>query len=133
MREFDPGRHVIPVRDGFDYQQPQIGLIEWMPALASGEAVTVKMVGYHPQNPLHLNVPTILSTVLWFDVTTGHLQSVMDGNLLTAIRTGAASAVASKVLARPDAEVLGLIGCGAQSVSQLHALSRVFKLRQVLL
>ena len=65
-----------------------------------------------------------------FDVASGHLRAVIDGNFLTAIRTGAASAVASRVLARPEATILGLIGCGDQAVSQLHALSRVFPLQQ---
>ncbi len=100
--------------------------------MKSGEAVTVKIVGYHPANPARRGLPTILSTVLCFDVTSGHLRAVIDGNFLTAIRTGAASAVASRVLARPDTTILGLIGCGAQAVSQLHALSRVFPLKQVL-
>lgn len=132
LQAFDPAQHEIPIRDGFDYEDPQIGLIEWMPAMKRGEAVTVKMVGYHPHNPRQQGLPTILSTVLCFDVRSGHLRAVMDGNLLTAIRTGAASAVASRILAKPDSSTLGLIGCGAQAVSQLHALSRVFTFRQVL-
>ncbi len=131
--DFDPDATITPARAGFDYAEPEVGLIEWMPAMKAGDGVAIKIVGYHPRNPRRQGLPTILSTVLCFDIRTGHLLAVMDGNLLTAIRTGAASAIASRILARPDARVLGLIGCGAQAVSQLHALSRVFHLRQVLI
>ena len=110
LRDFDPRSHITPVRDGFSYQEPEVGLLEWMPAMKSGEAITIKMVGYHPANPLRRGMPTILSTVLCFDINSGHLRAVFDGNFLTAIRTGAASAVASRVLARPDSSILGLIG-----------------------
>jgi ornithine cyclodeaminase/alanine dehydrogenase-like protein (mu-crystallin family) len=57
---------------------------------------------------------------------------MIDGNLITAIRTGASSAVASRILAEPGADTLGLIGAGAQAVSQLHALSREFEISEVL-
>lgn len=55
----------------------------------------------------------------------------MDATFITALRTGAASAIASEILARPESASLGLIGCGAQAVTQLHALSRVFPLQKV--
>lgn len=130
---YSAGEHVIPVREGVEYSAPATGLIEWMPAMRYGNEVRIKIVGYHPDNPRHQNLPTIMSTLLCFDTRNGHLVSVMDGNLVTAIRTGAASAVASRVLARPESKTLGLIGCGAQAISQLHALSRIFDLQQVLL
>jgi ornithine cyclodeaminase/alanine dehydrogenase-like protein (mu-crystallin family) len=57
----------------------------------------------------------------------------MDSTFTTAIRTAAASAIATRALARSDSSVLGLIGCGAQALSQLHAISRVMSLKQVLL
>ena len=68
-----------------------------------------------------------------YDTCTGHLTAVLDGTFLTAMRTGAASAVASELLARPDSQTLGLVGCGAQAVTQLHAISRRFALRDVLI
>ena len=133
LEQYDTDKYAIPVREGFYYEDPELGLIEWMPALAYGGSVAIKVVGYHPANPKRLNIPTIMSTVLSFDTHNGHLVSVMDGNLLTAVRTGAASAVASRVLAHPDATTLGLIGCGAQAISQVHALSRVFAIRRLLI
>ena len=129
---YDPATDVIPIREGFEYHEPETGLIEWMPAMQYGSEVTIKVVGYHPQNPQHQKLPTILSTVFTFDTQNGHLVSLIDGNLITAIRTGASSAVASRILAHPDTRTVGLIGAGAQAVSQLHALSREFRIREVL-
>ncbi len=130
---FDPAVTEIPARSGFHYDTPHTGLIEWMPVHQKGAQIVVKMVGYHPGNPSIYNVPTILSTISAYDTATGHLIGLIDGVLPTALRTGAASAVASRWLAYPGSRTLGLIGCGAQAVTQLHALSRLFPLERVLL
>ena len=122
----------IPVRSGFCYDKPKSGLIEWMPLLNSEDKVMIKVVGYHPTNPVIDNLPTILSTISAYDTTSGHLIGTVDGVLLTALRTGASSAVASKYLAHPESSVIGLLGCGAQAVTQLHAISRLFKLSKVM-
>ncbi|MEM9385722.1 MAG: ornithine cyclodeaminase family protein [Pseudomonadota bacterium] len=132
-REFDTQRFQVRVRDGYTYEQPRVGLIEWMPVMEAGRRVTVKMVGYHPRNPSAFQVPTILSTVGAYDTDTGHLIGLSDATFLTAVRTAAASAVASQILARPDSRVLGIVGVGAQAVCHLHALSRCFPLEQVLI
>ncbi len=130
---FDPEQTVIPVRSGFNYETPVRGLIEWMPLFNKNEnKVVVKMVGYHPDNPEGFDLPTIISTISCYDTQTGHLKGIMDGVFLTALRTGAASAMASRTLGYPESSTLGLIGCGAQAVTQLHAISRVFKLKKVL-
>ena len=130
---FDPSAHEVPVRAGFDYSIPHPGLVEWMPMHRRGHHVTLKMVGYHPSNPVLLGLPSVLSTILRYDVSNGHLQALIDGTFLTVLRTGAASAIASRVLAPSNASTLGLIGCGAQAVSQLHALSRVLPLDTILI
>jgi ornithine cyclodeaminase/alanine dehydrogenase-like protein (mu-crystallin family) len=129
--EFDPRRTVVPARAGFSYQEPQPGLVEWMPVMNSCERVTLKVVGYHPGNPDLHQLPTILSTVSAYDTSNGHLIGIADCTFLTALRTGAASAVASQVLAAEDSRVLGVIGCGAQAVTQIHAISRLFPLEQI--
>jgi ornithine cyclodeaminase/alanine dehydrogenase-like protein (mu-crystallin family) len=61
------------------------------------------------------------------------MTAMVDGTFLTALRTGAASAVASAILGDPHSRTVGLIGCGAQAVTQLHALSRVFPIERVYL
>lgn len=123
----------IPIRSGFNYENDNPGLVEWMPLYKKDKEVVIKVVGYHPKNPIVHSLPTILSTISSYDTATGHLKGLVDGVLLTALRTGATSAVASKYLAQPNSSILGLIGCGAQSITQLHALSRVFELKKVLL
>ncbi|MGI9541961.1 MAG: ornithine cyclodeaminase family protein [Cyclobacteriaceae bacterium] len=133
IQAFDPNQTIIPVRAGFHYEQPQNGLIEWMPMLNSGDQVMMKVVGYHPANPIKHDLPTILSTISAFDTDSGHLLGMVDGVLLTALRTGAASAVASSYLAHPDSKTLGIIGCGTQAITQLHGLSRVLELEKVLI
>jgi len=123
----------IPIRSGFNYEGKNPGLVEWMPLHKKGEEVIIKVVGYHPRNPEVHKLPTILSTISSYDTLTGHLKGLVDGVLLTALRTGATSAVASKIMADPSSSVLGLIGCGAQAVTQLHALSRIFDFKRILI
>ena len=131
--DFDATKSDIPVRAGFHYEKPEQGLVEWMPIHNIGDQVVVKMVAYHPNNPEKFNWPTIVSSITSYDTRTGHLKSIIDGVFLTALRTGAASAIASRYLAKNDSKTLGLIGCGAQAVTQFHAISRVFELETVLL
>ena len=127
-------KHIdIPIRSGFNYNGENPGLVEMMPVHVKNKEVVIKVVGYHPKNPTNFDLPTILSSISSYDTKTGHLKGLADGVLLTALRTGAASAIATKRLAKPDSSVLGLIGCGAQSVTQLHALSRFFDIKKVLL
>ncbi|MBT8446341.1 MAG: ornithine cyclodeaminase family protein, partial [Gammaproteobacteria bacterium] len=133
LREFDPDQTEIPVRSGFHYEHPVTGMIEWMPLLERNHSVLMKTVGYHPESPDLHNMPTILSNLSKYDPATGHLEALLDGTLLTAMRTGAASAVASRVFARPGSATIGLIGCGAQAVTQLHALGRMFPLTEALI
>ncbi len=130
---YDKSTYSIPARDGFRYSEPFTGLVEWMPLMQCQQSVLMKMVGYHPANPGAYALPTILSSLSLFDVQTGQIKALADGTLLTSLRTGAASAVASKLLADPASSTLGLIGAGAQAVTQLHALNRVFPIERVLI
>jgi len=123
----------VPIRSGFNYKKPFLGLVEWMPIMKKGEEVVIKIVGYHPENPDIFKIPTILSTISSYDAHTGHLNYLVDGVLLTALRTGASSAVASKMMANKNSKVLGIIGCGAQSVTQIHAISRLFAINEILI
>lgn len=131
--EFDSAAYEIPIRDGFEYHHPTLGLVEWMPTMKVNSHIVLKMVGYHPSNPIEKNLPSVLSTSFGINTQTGHVTGIMDSTFTTAIRTAAATAIASRVLAKSDSSVLGLVGCGAQAISQLHALSRVMPLQQVLL
>lgn len=133
FKNFNSEETIIPVRSGFNYNNENPGLVEWMPVYKKGDEVVIKVVGYHPKNPSNFNLPTILSTISSYDTKTGHLKGLADGVLLTALRTGAASAVATKYLAHPESDTLGLVGCGAQCITQLHAISRLFPIKKVLI
>ncbi|MCO5190316.1 MAG: ornithine cyclodeaminase family protein [Anaerolineae bacterium] len=130
--QYDENTMNVFERDGFSYTKPHPSLLEWMPVARTGDRAVVKMVSYNPINPMRFELPTIVSTMNMYDLKTGNLRALCDGTYLTAVRTGAASAIASELLAHPDSSVIGLIGCGAQAVTQLHALSRCFHIDEVL-
>lgn len=83
-------------------------------------ALGLKSGGFWPGN-LDKGLTNHQSTIFLFDADTGRCRAVVGGNLLTALRTAAASAVSIKHLARSDARVLGMIGAGHQSTFQLRA------------
>lgn len=80
----------------------------------------LKSGGYWPGNDAK-GLTNHQSTVFLFDADTGKVKSIVGGNLLTALRTAAASSVSIKHLARPDAKVLGMVGAGHQSAFQMRA------------
>lgn len=86
----------------------------------SSLALGLKSGGYWPGN-MTKGLTNHQSTVFLFDADTGQAKAVVGGNLLTALRTAAASAVSIKHLAREDAKVLGMIGAGHQSAFQMRA------------
>jgi ornithine cyclodeaminase/alanine dehydrogenase len=107
-------------------------LIEWMPVQGAEKDVVIKIVSYFPDNPNCHNAPTIGAMIARVDAQSGQIVEIADGRLLTAMRTGAASAVASRIFASHDSDTVGLIGCGLQSITQVHALSRILPLKNVL-
>ncbi len=76
-------------------------------------------------------IPTIKGIVLLIDMKNGQIISISDGTSITALRTGAASGIATKYLAKPDASSLAIFGCGAQGNSQLDAVMAVRPIREV--
>lgn len=86
-----------------------------------GMALGLKAGGYWPHNLERHGLVNHQSTVFLFDPDTGRVQAMVGGNLLTALRTAAASSVSIKHLARRDAKVLGMVGAGHQSHFQLRA------------
>jgi alanine dehydrogenase len=100
-----------------------------MPGAIPG-AAGMKWVNVHPQNP-SLGLPTVMAIIIYNDPETGYPLAVMDATDITAYRTGAAAAIASKYLARKDSQTLGIVGAGRQSYTQLMAHGEIFDLRQV--
>ena len=90
----------------------------------AGMTLGLKAGGYWPHNLERRGIINHQSTVFLFDPDTGRVAAMVGGNLLTALRTAAASSVSIKHLARPDAKVLGMVGAGHQSHFQLRAAVR---------
>lgn len=91
----------------------------------------VKAGGYFPGNA-ERGLINHQSSVFLFDPDTGRPLAMVGGNLLTALRTAAASALAIDRLARPESEVLGMVGAGHQAGFQLRAAARVRRFRRVI-
>ena len=106
---------VYGVKAGADISAPFLGL---------------KAGGYWPHN-LPRGLTNHQSSTLMFDPETGRASGLVSANYLTGVRTGAASALATRALSRADATVLGIIGTGGQSVHQLRATARVRGLTRV--
>jgi alanine dehydrogenase len=125
LSEFSSGKVVQPVRSMLPIPEHG-GFLGLMPAYAG--ALGVKLVTFYPDNR---GVPTHHAVIQLFKPDTGEPLVTMDGRLITEERTAAVSAVATKLLARPEAAVLALIGSGAQARSHLKALRLVREFRQV--
>jgi alanine dehydrogenase len=95
------------------------------------EAAGVKWVNSHPDNPNAHDLPTVMGTMIYSDPETALPLSILDGTVLTRLRTGAAAAVATRHLAREDATSLGLVGAGIQSHTQLEAIAEVRDIQTV--
>ncbi len=103
-----------------------------MPAYLDG-AAGVKWVNMHPQNPARHGLPSVMGVYILSDPDTAMPLAILDGTLLTAFRTGAAGAVASKYLAPARPATIGLVGCGVQARHLLAAHRVLFpNLRAVL-
>ena len=100
-----------------------------MPA-ATKEAAVVKWVNVHPKNHA-LGLPTVMAILIYSDPSTGYPLAIMDASDITAYRTGAMAAIASKYLARKDAHTLGIIGAGRQAHTQLLAHTGLFHLTSI--
>jgi ornithine cyclodeaminase len=97
----------------------------------AGGLLGVKAGGYFPGN-LERGMTNHQSTVLLFDPDSGRPTAMVGGNLLTALRTAAASAISIDRLARRDARVLGIVGAGHQAAFQLRAAARVRRFDRVI-
>jgi len=126
FRQLALGTVAMPQRNATTVA-PHNGLHLAMPAYVGGEvdALTVKIVTVYGDNLPKYNLPTIQGALLVHDARTGQLLALMDAEHLTATRTGAASGVATKYLARTDAATVTLFGAGALGPGQLAAVCAV--------
>ncbi len=115
-----PGIHTR--KDAFIHAMPA-----YIPAM---DSAGIKWVGGYPEN-YKKGLPYISGLLILNDPETGLPVSVMDCSWITAMRTGSAGAVAARYLARPDSEVMGVLGCGVQGRTNLIAMSHLFPIKRV--
>ncbi|MGP6156678.1 MAG: ornithine cyclodeaminase family protein [Vulcanimicrobiaceae bacterium] len=117
-----PVRTVLTIDEGKRY----LGV---MPAVAR-DSMGLKLVSFYPVNA-GTDIPTHMATVLLFQPETGEPLAVMDGRLITEMRTAAVSAAVTKRLAASESRVLALLGSGVQAHAHFEALSRVRQFDEV--
>lgn len=93
--------------------------------------VAVKIITQKKNGSIQ-GIPAILGVVLLLDMETGAILSMMDGAYITALRTGAAGGIATKLLARENAETVAVFGCGTQGITQLEAVCNVRPIKRAL-
>lgn len=129
FREKGEGRTEMPPKPGI-HPRPD-AFIHAMPAhIPSLQSAGIKWVAGYPQN-IAKGLPYISGLLILNDPETGFPLAVMDCTWITAKRTGAATAVAAKFLARPDSSTVGIVACGVQGRSNLEALACSFPLKTV--
>jgi ornithine cyclodeaminase/alanine dehydrogenase-like protein (mu-crystallin family) len=129
FREKGEGRVEMPPKPGI-HTRPD-AFIHAMPAyIPSMKAAGMKWVSGYPENQKK-GLPYISGLLILNDPETGLPMTIMDATWITAKRTGAATALAAKYLARPESSSLGILACGVQGRSNLEALACLFRITKV--
>jgi ornithine cyclodeaminase/alanine dehydrogenase-like protein (mu-crystallin family) len=129
--DFSSGRVIQPVRSILTLPE-QAGHLAWfglMPAHC-GDFVGAKLVTFYPGNATR-GLPTHNAAIVLFRADTGQPIAVLDGRLITEMRTGAVSAVATRALSAPSANKLAILGSGVQARSHLEALRLIRDFTQI--
>lgn len=130
FKYFSEGKVVVPLRTQIKTENGE-GNFLCMPAYCKDyDASSVKVLNMFPKN-IDNGLQSINAQVLLMDTQTGLFEALLDGNYVTQLRTGAATGVAIKHLARNDARVGALIGTGGQAATQLEAMVVTAKLNEI--
>jgi thiomorpholine-carboxylate dehydrogenase len=126
--DFSAGKVTQPLRSVITVNPPG-GFFGMMPALTP-EGLGLKIVTFYPSNA-DRGMPTHMATIFLVDPDTGAPLVIMNGRLITEMRTAAVSAVATKLLAPPNAKVLAILGSGVQARSHVEALRLVRQFEEI--
>ncbi len=124
------GRVEMPLRSRVHVPEQEGVLLTMPAALPDDSEMAVKLVTVFGKNPAR-GFPLIHAAVLVLDTENGQIKALMDGEVLTAVRTGAGVGAATELLASTDAVSVAIIGSGKQACSQLDAVCTVRSIRQV--
>lgn len=127
FREVSAGRTSVPAR--IAAMVPDRGLLAAMPGYVGGVLET-KLVSVFPHNH-ERGRPSHQALIVLFDAETGSPLALLDGTHITALRTAAAAALATRTLARDDAAILAVLGAGVQGASHLEMLPRVHHFTEI--
>lgn len=127
LRDLSAGAASVPPRT---VARTPGGFLGSMPGYLPGTALEAKLVAVFPGNH-DRGLPSHQALIALFDEDSGAPLCVMDGTVITAVRTGATAAVAARALARADARTLAIVGAGVQGRSHLDAFPRLFELDEI--
>ncbi len=124
------GESFVPQRLVTTHGEPPMSLFLKPAFVAPKKKVSIKILTQKKLGALN-GIPAIIGVIMLIDTITGEVLSIMDGEYLTALRTGAASGLATKYFARAESDTLAIFGCGAQGRTQLEAVSAVRNISKV--
>ena len=130
MAELSGGGVSQPQRIAAQVRELEGNLLVMPAYLPSSKALAVKLVSVFPHNN-RLGVPSHQAIIAVFDPETGAPAAIIDGEHITAMRTAAGSALATRLLARPDASVLAILGTGVQAKAHAVAIPRVRPISEI--
>jgi len=129
-RELGLNTAIVPPRIRVDMERYNANMLV-MPAYLTGmDALGTKLVTIHSENS-KFNLPTVIGTIILNNPKTGVPMAILDGTYITAMRTGAAGAVAAKYLSRENSSTATIIGTGVQGRSQMIALCEVRPIEKI--
>jgi len=124
------GQTEMPAKSYITFKK---GDLRSMPAYIHGQGFDIagiKSVNVHPENAMY-NLPSVMAVIILTDPKTGFPLAILDGTYLTSIRTGAAGALAVKLLSKKNTKIAGFVGCGVQARTQLMCILAVRKIKTV--
>lgn len=128
---YGQGKVQMPAKN-YLYFKKYHGDLRIMPSFAPElDMAGTKIVNVHPQNSKK-GLPTVIAAIILNEAKTGLPVALLDGTYITGMRTGAAGGVATKYLARKNAESLGVVGAGVQAMFQITAICQVRKIKEVM-
>lgn len=131
FREKGLGRVQMPAKTYLFFDKYN-GDLRTMPAYFQHlDIAGVKIVNSHPDNPAKHGLPTVMAVVVLVDPKTGRPLCLMDGTLITGVRTGAAVAVATKYLARKSSKTIGVVGAGSMAPYSIEGLHHVLRIDSI--
>lgn len=130
FKSLSSGESYVPQRYVCTYGEKPLSLLMKPVFVEPMKRASIKVLTQKEMGAFH-GIPAILGVVMLIDTLSGEILSIMDGEYLTALRTGAASGLATQFFARTNANTLAIFGCGAQGKTQLEAVAAVRDLSKV--